>query len=316
MLRAFFREYRFLYLSLLAVIGLFWGHFFLYDMPMTYFSASFWSVSILIVAVSGYLFWRFRRKMLTLQNGHLPEEGDFDSPSELALLALFKAEEARHQQEKAGLEQGEKQLQALMKLWSHQMKIPLSALSLMVQTDRLNQQDVQLQVHHLETYLSNLLNYLKLNNQSADFRFEKVAVRDIVVDLIKTYRVQFLNSQISLDLTGDWQLTTDKKWLSFAIEQLLSNALKYNKTGGKVAIELSEAGIVIRDTGMGILPEDLPRLGEEGFTGYNGHEDKKATGLGLYMTKTILSQLGLVMHVDSQLEVGTTVRLSQPDQNC
>lgn len=101
---------------------------------------------------------------------------------------------------------------------------------------------------------------------------------------------------------------TDRKWLAFALAQVLDNALKYSHPGGQIAVDLTD-GIAISDQGMGILPEDLPRLGQEGFTGYNGHLHQKATGFGLYMTKTILNQLELEMTISSQLDVGTTVRV-------
>lgn len=101
-----------------------------------------------------------------------------------------------------------------------------------------------------------------------------------------------------------------RKWLSFALSQIIDNALKYNKTGGKVAIELNK-GISISDTGIGILAEDIPRLFDEGFTGFNGREHQKATGFGLYLTKRVLNQLELAISVESQLEVGTSVTITK-----
>ncbi|MGZ7204796.1 ATP-binding protein, partial [Streptococcus pyogenes] len=86
------------------------------------------------------------------------------------------------------------------------------------------------------------------------------------------YRVSFLAKNLSVNIEGDWQLKSDKKWLSFALSQVLDNAIKYSKDGGQIAVKMDEKGITILDTGMGILSEDLPRLFEEGFTGFNGHE--------------------------------------------
>jgi len=137
-----------------------------------------------------------------------------------------------------------------------------------------------------------------------------VEVREVVVDLVKKYRNQFLQKDISVTIDGNWLLKTDKKWLSFAMSQIIDNALKYNKTGGKVAIELNK-GISISDTGIGILAEDLSRLFDEGFTGFNGREHQKATGFGLYLTKRVLNQLELAISVESQLEVGTTVSITK-----
>ncbi len=143
---------------------------------------------------------------------------------------------------------------------------------------------------------------------ASDFRFEQVEVREVVVDLVKKYRNQFLQKDISVTIDGNWLLKTDRKWLSFALSQIIDNALKYNKTGGKVAIELNN-GISISDTGIGILAEDIPRLFDEGFTGFNGREHQKATGFGLYLTKRVLNQLDLDIQVSSQIEIGTQVSI-------
>ena len=198
-------------------------------------------------------------------------------------------------------------LQTMVKMWSHQMKVPLSALSLMAQTDQLDRQEVRQQLLRLENYLDTLLTYLKFSQHKDDFRFEALSARSLVVDLVKKYRVSCLAKELSVEVSGDWQLKSDKKWLSFAISQILDNAIKYSKRGGHIQVQLDEDGIQIADTGMGILPEDLPRLFEEGFTGYNGHEHKKATGLGLYMTKQVLDKLDLAIRVHSQVEEGTQV---------
>lgn len=311
MLKEFLREYRWLYLTVSLIIALFFGQFALYGLPMSYFLFSLWLVLVILAGLSTFLFLSFRRKMLALAHHDQEVLQDLSEPSERAFVTLLAEQARAYEEEQSQLTQRDKQRQAIIKMWSHQMKIPLSALSLMVQTDQLQPQDVQLQLHHLDTYLANLLNYLKLSNQQLDFRFAIVDVRQVMVDLVKAYRVQFLSQAIRVTIEGDWQLNTDKKWFSFAIEQVLSNALKYNKPGGAVTISLSEDELVISDTGLGILPEDLPRLGQEGFTGYNGHEHQKATGFGLYMTKTILTQLELTLTITSQVGQGTVVRVGK-----
>ena len=136
-------------------------------------------------------------------------------------------------------------------------------------------------------------------------------MRDLVADLVKKYRISFLMKQMSVDIDGDWYLKTDKKWLSFAISQILDNAIKYSKKNSVIQVNISQGQISIIDHGIGILEEDLPRLFEEGFTGYNGHEHQKATGFGLYMTKQVLDRLGFVISISSQVDHGTTVSIKR-----
>ncbi|HEM3517354.1 TPA: sensor histidine kinase [Streptococcus suis] len=311
MIAKFIREYRSFYFTYLVLAGSFILLFLLYKLPSEFLqNALLLSLTLLILLTVG-LFWKFRNRMRALED-YIHEEALplLNKPVDLAYLNLIEAEKEATREQLLDYKSREEDLQAMVKMWSHQMKVPLAALSLMSQTDNLNQQDVDHQLLRLDNYMANLLNYLKLSNHASDFRFEQVEVIEVVVDLVKKYRNQFLQKDISVTIDGNWLLKTDRKWLSFALSQIIDNALKYNKTGGKVAIELNE-GISISDTGIGILAEDIPRLFDEGFTGFNGREHQKATGFGLYLTKRVLNQLELAISVESQLEVGTTVSITK-----
>ena len=288
--------------------ALYFLSFYLYHLPLSYFWVSLLFNLTLLLILSIWLFIQFRKKLLVIQNFFFVQDlDDLSLPSELAYQQLIEqliaAESEKGLVEKSRMES----LQTMVKMWSHQMKVPLSALSLMAQTDQLDRQEVRQQLLRLENYLDTLLTYLKFSQHKDDFRFEALSARSLVVDLIKKYRVSCLAKELSVEVSGDWQLKSDKKWLSFAISQILDNAIKYSKRGGHIQVQLDEDGIQISDTGIGILPEDLPRLFEEGFTGYNGHEHKKATGLGLYMTKQVLDKLDLAIRIHSQVEEGTQV---------
>ena len=288
--------------------ALYFLSFYLYHLPLSYFWVSLLFNLTLLLILSIWLFIQFRKKLLVIQNFFFVQDlDDLSLPSELAYQQLIEqliaAESEKGLVEKSRMES----LQTMVKMWSHQMKVPLSALSLMAQTDQLDRQEVRQQLLRLENYLDTLLTYLKFSQHKDDFRFEALSARSLVVDLVKKYRVSCLAKELSVEVSGDWQLKSDKKWLSFAISQILDNAIKYSKRGGHIQVQLDEDGIQFSDTGIGILPEDLPRLFEEGFTGYNGHEHKKATGLGLYMTKQVLDKLDLAIRIHSQVEEGTQV---------
>ncbi len=105
---------------------------------------------------------------------------------------------------------------------------------------------------------------------------------------------------------------TDEKWLGFVAEQLLSNALKYTHRG-KISIFMENEKLVIADTGIGIRSEDLPRVCEKGYTGYNGHADKRSTGIGLYLCSRILGKLGHSLEITSEEGVGTRVMIGFPE---
>lgn len=308
MIAKFLKEYSKWYLLYASMTGLYLLTFFLYHLPITFFLTSLSFNLTLLFGISIWLFLGFRKKMKTLETFLSVEElADFTLPSEEAYRDLILEIKSSQSQSLLDAKHQHQGLQDLIKMWSHQMKVPLSALSLMAQTDQLDKQEVRQQLLRLEKYLDTLLNYLKFSGNKDDFRFEICSSREIIMDLIKKYRVSFLAKNLSVNIEGDWQLKSDKKWLSFALSQVLDNAIKYSKDGGQIAVKMDEKGITILDTGMGILSEDLPRLFEEGFTGFNGHEHKKATGLGLYMTKQVLDRLALSIAIESQVEIGTQV---------
>ena len=110
----------------------------------------------------------------------------------------------------------------------------------------------------------------------------------------------------------DHPILTDEKWFAFVLEQILSNALKYTSQGTvTIAAKEETQGlkVSVSDTGIGIRAEDLPRVFEKGFTGYNGRMDKKASGLGLYLCKGICGKLGHLIRIDSKINEGTTVEI-------
>lgn len=310
MIVLYFRQYKMWYLIYILLMLGFFLPFWLYHLPLSYFTMTLlFNLSFLFGAGSVH-FYFFRKQMLLLRTfRELDEIAELTSPLDKAYQQALSERERLSAQAIFQSQKQVKNQKAMIQMWAHQMKVPLSAISLMAQTNQLNPADVNQQVLHVERYLENLLTYLKFAHNNDDFRFEEVAVSQLVRQLVKKNRLLFIHKNLSFDCQGDWQLKSDKKWLSFALSQVLDNAIKYTPAGGHIKVRLRDSCLDISDTGIGILPEDLPRLFEEGFTGYNGHEHQKASGFGLYMTKQVLDQLGLSISVASQLDQGTVVTI-------
>ena len=162
-----------------------------------------------------------------------------------------------------------------------------------------------------------VLCYLKLDEQGTDYVLRRCNLDEILRQAVRKYAGQFIRSKNKL-LLEETRLAvlTDEKWLSFVIEQLLSNAIKYTR-GGEIHITLRQPDtLLITDTGIGIAPEDLPRIFEKGFTGYNGRSDKKSTGIGLYLCRRIAENLGCEISATSTVGIGTTVSLRFVSEAC
>ncbi|WP_438835291.1 sensor histidine kinase [Streptococcus pluranimalium] len=255
---------------------------------------------------------QFKRKIMTLENLKAIEDfPDSQVPSEIAYREFFSCIVAAEAQKVLELKREQDDLEGLVKMWSHQMKVPVSAMSLMIQTDHINKSDLQVQTFRLEQDINNLLAYLKYKADNDDYRFSKISLKACVSSVIKTFSSQCIAKNIQITLTGDEHLVTDDKWLSFSLSQVIDNAIKYSSFGSEIKISIKEKSIEIQDFGIGILEEDIPRLFELGFTGYNGHEHKRATGLGLYMTKQILDRLGFTIVISSRINQGTKVTIEK-----
>lgn len=196
-------------------------------------------------------------------------------------------------------------------MWVHQIKTPISAMHLLLQSDKsAHNEELELELFNIERYVEMVLSYLRINSPSSDLMLKKYDLNKIVNQAVRKYSRPFIHKKIKLALKPfEKTVLTDEKWLTFVIEQLLSNALKYTNKG-TISIDLDAAGrLVIQDTGIGIAPEDIPRVFEKGFTGYNGRFDKKSSGIGLYLCKKIMTRLSHTIEISSAVGKGTTVTL-------
>ena len=201
-------------------------------------------------------------------------------------------------------------------LWVHQIKTPISAISLLLQTDDIPQNKaIAQELFKIEQYTQLVLGYLRIDNISSDLILKECNIDTIINKAVKKYAPVFINKKIKIDISNcNKTVITDEKWLLFVIEQLLSNSLKYTNSG-TIKIEMIHDNLIIKDTGIGIGENDLPRIFEKSFTGLNGRLNSSSTGLGLYLCKKTLIKLNHNISITSKLGVGTdvTINLAQSD---
>lgn len=314
MIRAYLSEYYKWYILYLMTTVTYHMMFYLYHLPQHYFLVSLAVNLTFLSLLSLMTYQHFQSRMKSLQTLRSLEDWPANKcPSERVYHDLAQRLIAVEADHFLTVRQEKDELEDLVKMWSHQMKVPLSALSLMVQTNQLHKSELQAQLFRLERNINHLLSYLKYQKGNDDYRFRKLSVRQCVNAVVKTYSSQCISKQIQIQVSGDFEVVSDDKWLSFCISQVIDNAIKYSKIKGMIRVQLNQNSILIQDFGIGILSEDIPRLFEQGFTGYNGHEHQKATGLGLYMTKKILNSLDFDIQVTSHIGEGTLVQMIKRD---
>ena len=196
-------------------------------------------------------------------------------------------------------------------VWAHQIKTPIASMRLNLQNeDTVFSRQIAEDLQRIEQYVEMVLAFLRLDSDSTDYVIKEQNLDGLVKSVVKKFSTVFIRKKLRLvyePLTTT--VITDEKWLGFVIEQVLSNALKYTNEGS-ITISLEEPKtLCIRDTGIGIAAEDLPRIFENGYTGYNGRQDKKASGIGLYLCKRICDRLGHGITAISEPGTGTTIRI-------
>ena len=218
----------------------------------------------------------------------------------------------QHERAEQRTEQGLREMMDYYTVWVHQIKTPIASMRLALQNeDTAESRQLQSELGRIERYVEMVLTFLRLGADSTDYVIKEHELDDIVRGAVKKLAGDFINKKIKLEYTElDEKVLTDEKWLSFVVEQVLSNAVKYTSEGTVSIYTESPKTLCIRDTGIGIAADDLPRVFENGYTGYNGRSDKRASGIGLYLCRRICNKLGHTISAESKAGEGTVIRIA------
>lgn len=268
-------------------------------------------VSLLLILIDYYAYQKEFTMLIKLQEHQFSELSGLIASPQLS-KKYIKLIDILQDRNKAIMNKNTEDYQKSLNyytLWMHQIKTPISACKLMLQSDHetFNGGKFTLELKKIEQYSDLVLNYVRIQDISNDFEFKEQDLFPIIKDVIKQNSTFFIHSNIALNLEAfSLMVITDKKWIEVVIQQLLSNALKYTNKG-EISFHMSGSKLIIKDTGIGIASEDLPRIFEQGFTGKNGRIETKSSGLGLYLTRTILDKLKHRIVIESEVGSGTSV---------
>lgn len=311
-----------IYLLLIIFIFIFVLIFYLYNLP---FEALFYSGLLCFVAaliVSIIDFNNYRKSYIDLKylESNILNSME-DLPRSLGIRVEYyqKIIERLHNEvEKLKIEDNKKMedLADYYSMWIHQIKTPIAAINFLLDNEEIDVKAFRQELFKIERYVEMVLTYIRLGSETSDYVITSINLDEVVRENIKKYATLFINKKIKLNyVSHETYVISDKKWLGFAFEQLLSNAIKYTKSGGEISINISESKLIIEDNGIGIYEEDLPRIFEQSFTGLNGRYEKKSSGLGLYLCKKTLDKLQHKIEITSEVNKGTKVIVSFPKKD-
>lgn len=312
--------------------------FFLYQLPiepMVYVTV-FWLITGICACLNG--FYRYRKKVEQLELIAAAPDinlSQMDSPvgqdERFQQEIMQQLNQMRIDVENASQKSSE-DMTDYYTMWAHQIKTPIFALRLLLQESTEENKEKLSELFKIEQYVEMVLGYLRTEDMSSDLKLSRCSLDRIIRDQIHKYAGIFVSKKLTLTYESISQdVLTDEKWLGFVIGQILSNALKYTRTGGiriylekKLSLDTDDVSIsignddcnkvenltlVIEDTGIGIRAEDIPRIFEKGYTGVNGRDDNRATGIGLYLSNKIMGKLGHRLYITSTEGKGTKVFL-------
>lgn len=270
---------------------------------------------LLLIFPFDFLYYQKRKHHLEIVQKHFEVMEDLQLPQKRGYERAYKAVIesitdffARRDQTYQQWQQQQKEYNTL---WIHQIKLPIAAMKLQLETEvNPDAQKLKSELMRIDQYANMVLAYSRLHSGSTDYLFEKYDIDLLIKKALRHFSSEFIAKKLSLDFKPTHlELITDEKWLTFVFEQLLSNALKYTTKGTISIYSPGSMCLVIEDTGSGIAKSDLPRLCELGYTGLNGHQQRQSSGIGLYLCKEILTRLSCQLTIESQENVGTRVIL-------
>lgn len=295
----------------------------LYGLPWEAVSYCILLALCLLLLAEGAGYFRYRAKLMEMELllEHPPENAPpLPAPQDRlehdyqALIRRLCDERAR---QAAHAERARREMMDYYTLWAHQIKTPLSAMRLLLRSPAgVAGAEVEGELIQVERYVEMVLSYLRLDSESSDFVFARQPLEPIVRGVVRKLARLFVLKNIALELPSlELTVLTDSKWLAFVLEQLLTNAIKYTPEHGRISLRLDGRTLTLQDSGIGIRAEDLPRIFEKGFTGCNGREEQRSTGLGLYLCRRVLDKLGHPIRIASVPGQGTRVELDFSDSN-
>lgn len=309
------------FLVLFAVCcGVFAAIFSGYSLPtaaVMYAAAICFSIFFAAFIVDFILFSRKVKRLrqckneITLTIENLPAAANFIEKEYSEMLEILFDEKTVI---KKGTEQKLADLSDYYTIWAHQIKTPIAAARLILQSE-CDVNELSEQIRRIEEYTQMAMCYARLTSESTDFVIRELSVDELVRGEIRKFSAQFIRKKLALDFKPSRKtVVSDEKWLGFVVGQVISNAVKYTNSGGIEIYFEEPQTLCVKDTGIGISPEDLPRIFEKGYTGLNGRIDEKASGIGLYLCDKICRKLGHKITAESNKN-GTVIRIFLTQEN-
>lgn len=313
----YLRSRRGVLLMLTVFVIIFLVSFFLYRLPV---EAVLYPIGLCVLFGTIFLFAGYRKssrikkeyqRLRDLPSEMIRELPTADTPVGEAANHLILSLRKELQETKAEQETAYRDMIDYYTVWAHQIKTPIASMKLILENDdSLLSRRLAGDLFRMQQYVDMVMAFLRLGSDTSDYLFREYRLDDLIRPVLHRFAPDFISRRLSLTYEEiPFRILTDQKWFCFLLEQFLSNALKYTREGGIRIFMAGETVLCMEDTGIGIAEEDLPRIMEKGYTGFNGRIDRNASGLGLYLCGQISARIGIDPEIQSIQGRGTCVLL-------
>ncbi|MGL4731926.1 MAG: sensor histidine kinase [Clostridium sp.] len=220
------------------------------------------------------------------------------------------------------IEDEQKDYKEYMESWVHEIKLPITAMELICENNKNDvTRKIKAELSKVDNSVERVLFYARADEVYKDYIVKDIDINEVIYETISKNKSYFIQNRILINVQCEKNIVcTDKKWLSFIINQILINAVKYKReVNGKIDIYTKmindEIKLYIKDNGLGIKESEIKRIFDKGFTGTNGRKNSKSTGIGLYLCKKLCNKLGIDISVESKIEEYTKIILIFPKKS-
>ena len=217
------------------------------------------------------------------------------------------------------IKQQQKDYKEYIESWVHEIKIPITSVKLLCENNKSDiTAKIDEEIEEVNNFVEQALFYARMDQVSNDFMIKNINLNNVIRNVLARNKKIMIQNNMKVELNNiNTNCYTDEKWLEFIINQIIQNAIKYRKEKNAnivITIYENKENVIlnIKDNGIGIKTSEIDRIFDKGFTGTNGRNQKKSTGIGLYLCKRLCQEIGMEIKANSKENEFTEIKIIIP----
>ena len=229
------------------------------------------------------------------------------SAEKLAYYRILKRASKSMLENVTDIKEKQKDYKEYIESWVHEIKIPITSAKLLCENNKSDiTNKIDEDIEEVNNYVEQALFYARMDQVSNDFMIREISLNEVIKNVLARNKKIMIQNNMKVELKDvNIKCYTDEKWLEFILNQIITNSIKYRNDNNAVikitGIQNKENIILkIKDNGIGIKKREIDRIFDKGFTGTNGRNQTKSTGIGLYLCKRLCEGIGMEIDANSK----------------